>query len=135
MKGIKLLFLTIGKWTLKNSNDNNLLYNQLQTKKNNEINLGYILPKKYIYDEINELLYEKNDKFKPIKCTIIEKEDKLSLINHTTNKYYIYKKEETKDVDLRIFIFVLFLMEVYQILMQRDTLVLLFSNIMRHNSM
>lgn len=132
MKGIKLLFLTVGTWKLQSSNDNNLLYNQLQIKKNNEIHIGYFLPKKYFYDEVNELLYENNEKS---KCTIIEKENKLSLINHSTNKYYIYKKEETTNVDIRFFIFILFLMEIYQILMQRDILVLLFSNIMRHNSM
>lgn len=135
MKGIKLLFLTVGTWKLQSSNDNNYLYNQLQIKKNNEIQLGYLLPKKYIYDEVNELLYEKNEEFIPNKCTIIEKENRLSFINHSTNKYYIYKKEEKTDLDVRFFIFILFLMEVYQILVQRDTLVLLFSNIMRHNSM
>lgn len=131
-----MLFLTIGTWKLQNSNDNNnnYLYNKLEIKKNNEIQIGYLLPKKFIYDEVNELLYEKNEKLKPNKCTIIEKENKLSMINHHNNKYYIYKKEETTNVDLRIFIFVLFLMEIYQILVQRDTLLLLFSNIMRHNN-
>lgn len=137
MKNIlKLLFVSIGSWKLKYSNDPNAYY-FLDTKEKNNIEFKSRIPwntYSFIYDESKELLTSNT---KNIKCSIIEDSNSLSYINHETNNYSIYEKikeKNTNKVGLNIILLSLLLVDIYQMLMQHDTLTILVRNIINGNN-
>jgi hypothetical protein len=133
---LQLLFLTVGSWNLKNTNDvNKISYSRLEIKKDNEIIVGFFpIQKTFLYDEKNELLLS-NDK--NVKCTITVSENSLSLINHSEHLYYTYEKLHTKSHDIleiKILLLSIILMNIYQVMLECDTITVLISNIMRSNN-
>lgn len=134
---LKLLFVSIGSWKLKHSNDPNAYY-FLNTKEKNNIEFKSRIPWKtesFIFDESKELLTSNN---KNIKCSIIENNNILSYINHETNNYSIYEKINEKDnnkISLNIILLSLLLVDIYQMLLQHDTLTILVRNIFNANNM
>jgi len=129
---INLLFLTIGTWKLKHSNDKYIkTFSFLETKERNQITtINYFISKKtYIYDEVNNLLISEK---KSCKYSIIENKNELIMIDLEKSNYYIYEKEAPKNKlnnSDNLFI-ILVVMNIYNLLLSNDIITLLIRNIM-----